>query len=189
MPEKEKFFKKGENLFVSSGECSELADIGWSKNRGIEFAAYTEGYKNAADELVKLAVESGDRKKRDTYVFPICFLYRQFLELEMKELFMEYSTKTKKEKEEIIKNVSHDLEGIWGEVESILKKYFDDYKDDIRILKERIKDFNEIDKKSFEFRYPITKNLDRVDLLENRKMINLNELKERMNEMVRPQKG
>ena len=53
------------------------ADIGWMINKS---PFYNEGYKIAARELT---VDYGDRltNEKDTLVFPIVFLYRQYLEL------------------------------------------------------------------------------------------------------------
>lgn len=38
-----------------------------------------EGYKEAADNLIEYATNSNNIKILDTLVFPICFLYRQYL--------------------------------------------------------------------------------------------------------------
>jgi len=61
------------------------ADIGWMLNKA---PFYNEGYKTAARELT---VNYGDRhtNEKDTLVFPIVFLYRQYLELTLKDIIRE----------------------------------------------------------------------------------------------------
>ncbi|TOF72136.1 hypothetical protein, partial [Vibrio parahaemolyticus] len=53
---------------------------------------YNEGYKTAARELT---VNYGDRltNEKDTLVFPIVFLYRQYLELTLKDIIRELDRK------------------------------------------------------------------------------------------------
>lgn len=46
---------------------------------------YADGYREAADHLVERIVE-GQSLTLDTIVYPIVFLYRQYLELRLKQL-------------------------------------------------------------------------------------------------------
>src|ERR1043165_9459178 len=48
---------------------------------------FAEGYKTAADILVKQVVECASHQ--DTLVYPIVFLYRQHIELRFKEIIRE----------------------------------------------------------------------------------------------------
>lgn len=173
--------KKDQKLFVDGGEYLEFAHYGWG---GVEnhFYGYIEGYKTAADTLIEQAIESGSIKTLDTFVFPILFLYRQFLELEMKSIFISYFEGTIEEKSQMIKNASHDLIKIWDKIKPILlEETSDKEKEDVTTVESYIKQFDEFDKSSFKFRYPITKDLKGV--LENEVRLNLSNLKERMNEL------
>ena len=51
---------------------------------------FPEGYKSSADLLVKNALESKNIKILDTFIFPIMFLYRQYLELELKWIIIRF---------------------------------------------------------------------------------------------------
>jgi hypothetical protein len=173
--------KKGSKLFVDGGEYHEFSHFGWG-SVDTQFYGYMEGYKKSADELIDLAVNSGDIKTLDTYIFPICFLYRQYLELAMKYIFIKYSGWDKDKKISAIKDVNHNLLRIWNKIKPIiLEETTKEEKEDIEAVEDYISQFNIFDKSSFTFRYPITKELDGVLTKERR--INLINLKERMDEL------
>ena len=65
------------------------SDKDWKNNACLNFTSdpthgYVEGYKRAADLLVAHVMEKG--KDQDYLVYPITFLYRQHLELLLKEI-------------------------------------------------------------------------------------------------------
>lgn len=65
------------------------SDNDWKNNACLNFTSdpthgYIEGYKRAADLLVAHVMEKG--KDQDYLVYPITFLYRQHLELRIKEI-------------------------------------------------------------------------------------------------------
>jgi len=74
--------QKGSQLFIQDGSDIEIAYIGWFYKT--DFHGYIDGYKKAGDYLIKTILDSGKNYERDTIVFPILFLYRQYLELERK---------------------------------------------------------------------------------------------------------
>ena len=112
--------------------------------------AYIEGYKNAADYLVEHAVKEWPA---DMLVYPIVFLYRQYLELQLKDLLQ---ILFKCHRLSCRLPITHDLMQIWHRfrplVESLDEKlegveYYDH-------IEARIKEFDIIDKTSYSFRYP-----------------------------------
>ena len=112
---------------------------------------YIEGYKNAADHLVDCAVKT---YPAGMAVYPIVFLYRQYIELQLKDMLqMLYKYHTLPCKIPI----THDLIQIWCKVrhfmERIDKSFWGiEYYDHIEV---RIREFDLIDKRSFSFRYPL----------------------------------
>lgn len=48
---------------------------------------YISGYKDAADILANRVIESGNNQ--DSLVYPIAFLYRQYIELQLKNIIKE----------------------------------------------------------------------------------------------------
>lgn len=84
-------FKNGGDsmkIFVDTGEMDQSAHFGW-QNKDEALYGLREGYKNSADELVGIAVNSGGNPKiLDTFIFPILFSYRHCLEISLKHIYM-----------------------------------------------------------------------------------------------------
>lgn len=74
-------------IFKDTGLIEQSAHFGW-QNKDEALYGLREGYKNSADELVEIALESkGNLKILDTFIFPIMFLYRHCLELFLKHIY------------------------------------------------------------------------------------------------------
>lgn len=174
--------KEGAKLFVEDGDNEELSEIGGG-HFSIQFARYVNGYKAAADDLVEEVIKSNLPIKRNTYTSPICFLYRQYLELEIKSIYLQYSEASKDDKKKAINDIKHDLLKLWRQVKPVIVSCAssDSDKRAIVVVEDYIKQFHELDKTSFSFRYPITKNLEEVH--EHLRLINLQDLRDRMNEL------
>lgn len=175
------WIQKDKELFIEGTNYGEFAYYGWG-GLSNQLYGYMEGYKRAADILVNTAIESKAIHLLDTLVFPICFCYRQYLELALKSLYLNLSADSKDEKVISIKKNGHSLEGIWNKVKPIIEKYSsDDEKEDIKVADTYIRQFDFFDKDSFSFRYPITK---RLQLIHSKwKYLDLPNLKNRMNEL------
>ena len=147
------------SLFSSGEDWASNACVNWTHD---SMAAYIDGYLKAADILAHKAVES--RHDRDTLIFPISFLYRQYIELQLKYIIRE---------SRILLDEGggfpqhHKIKALWDvanglmikiikEVDQSAKEYIT--KDDIGTIGKIINDFVEIDPDSFSFRYPGDKN-------------------------------
>lgn len=174
--------KEGAKLFVEDGDSDELSEIGWGSLTE-KLAAYSNGYKLAADDLVDEVIKSKLTIKRKIYTPAICFLYRQHLELEMKTIYLYYVDASRDDKKSALEKMSHDLMKIWQQIKPAIAQFASNGSDKraIVVVEDYIKQFHELDKTSFTFRYPITKNLKEVH--ERRSLINLQNLRERMNEL------
>ena len=158
----------------------EFAHIAWG-NIESQFYGYIVGYKRAADTIIDSALESGSNAWLDTCIFPACFMYRQYLELALKNIFLSNTRKSKEEKIDTIKRCGHNLPAVWTEVRALIEQDFPD-EDPIVIeaVESYIKQFAAEDKNSFSYRYPINKELA---LCHSEKKINLPNLKARMGEL------
>lgn len=168
-------------MIIDTGGYYESSNIGWGNIR-TQFHGYITGYKEAADDLVNIAINARDIKTLDTFVFPICFLYRQYLELAIKDIYIKYSEETRANKVEVIQIVGHDLYKSWNKVKPIVKRYSseDEYKD-ASVVESYISEFQSFDKSSLRFRYPVSKALDKSIAKEMK--INLSNLKDRIHEL------
>ncbi len=115
---------------------------------------YTLGYKEAADSLVSKIVVGG--RYQDILVFPICFLYRQYIELRLKEIIRS-GRRLLDEPSDFPKH--HKIKYLWDLVGKILNKVFADDSEppDLSLAAHVVAEFSKLDPDSFAFRYPIDK--------------------------------
>lgn len=144
--------RKGDKLFTSEDD--------WWHNACLDtitgdWYPYIGGYKKAADILVAFITEKF--QEQDFLVYPIVFLYRQYLELRLKKLIIDgYKL--------LDKNLgfpkTHDLIKLWGECKRLIiavSNEADEHLKDLPIIDEAIKEFSYQDPTSENFRYPIKK--------------------------------
>lgn len=75
-------------IFKDTELMNQSAYFGW-QDKDEALYGLREGYKNSADELVKIVVNNaGNTKILDTYIFPILFSYRHCLEISLKHIYM-----------------------------------------------------------------------------------------------------
>ena len=144
--------------------------------------SYIKGYKNGADILAINVIESS--KDQDTLVYPIAFLYRQYVELKLKA-FIKESKLQLNEATGFPKN--HKIKLLWNDTKKLIKKIFATFdenfkeyltKDDLKVIEKIISDFAEVDPESFTFRYP--KDKQGNNNLEGLKHINIRNLAEQI---------
>ena len=149
---------------------------------------YEIAYKEAGDRLVDAAVK-GDSLFLSVSVYPITFLYRQFVELYVKDLLRRF-VPLNKTKAGL--SGSHDLCALWHCL-------LDHVKENIycfpRIIRDRdifdiligtdayIAELSAVDRKSMAFRYPDDKQHEN-DYFKNEVPIDLVNLKERIEELA-----
>ena len=118
-----------------------------------QLALYVSGYRRAAEILNKHVLESRVAGL-DTLVYPIIFLYRQYIELQLKSLIKdggilldspEYVPKT------------HDIKKLWRQCRKILEKVYEEDSESLDEIEEIIYQLSDIDPYSQAFRYPVDK--------------------------------
>jgi hypothetical protein len=129
--------------------------------------SYIIGYWEASNILIENALKINHPYK-DRLFFPICFIYRQFLELAIKQLIIDSEKiydKTKylnmqiKKKEDISNKIkhSHNIEKLLNSLIDILSYICDEVFD--ANIKENILEYHFMDETGQKFRYPVsTKN-------------------------------
>ena len=152
---------QGVGLFIYSSEyCQNAYLTHWHNGKG--FLIYPTGYKMAAEKLVELTVN--EPHNADYLVFPIVFLYRQYLELRLKHLIFDGS-----EVLGIPPNFpkTHRIDLLWESCKPVLHaiKLDDDAEVAWRVaegignIEACILEFGRIDPTSMAFRYPVDKEL------------------------------
>lgn len=146
-------------------------DKDWHNNACLNYMQdpmylYIEGYKRAGDLLVAAAME--DNSDLDHLVYPITFLYRQNLELRLKDTIRNLNY--------VLESTfrlphGHDIKRLWPDVERLMIRIADKVNDgvdgfildtDRALIGAAIEEFSRIDPKSTAFRYPTGKQGNRI---------------------------
>ena len=136
----DKFFGSAEDWWNNA--CLNFMRDGWS--------LYAIGYKNAADLLVEY-VEANARSQ-DTLVYPVLFLYRQYLELAIKDLIRQ-GRMLQDLAEPFPK--SHRINELWKICSDLLAEISPgDSIEEQRQIGRLIEEFCQVDPTSMAFRYP-----------------------------------
>lgn len=162
----EEFFPSPEdNLFSASGDWWSTACLNWYRDG---WSLYADGYKNSADALVEVVTAAG--RKQDTFVYPIVFLYRQYLELAIKDLIRR--CRSLQDISGAVRPV-HRIDELWIECRKLLAEISPgEAEGELEQVGRLIQEFHAMDPSATAFRYPETKDgqpslpdLDRVDLM------------------------
>lgn len=130
------------------------------------FNQYINGYIFAVQAIYNdyISCEETRIDKLDTLIYPLCFNYRQVIELYIKYLYFKYASTGNDDKITFIKTVSHKLNEAWMQVKPhllpVLSKINSNI--DINIFDEFINEIDNFDSDSFRMRYPIKKDLSSV---------------------------
>jgi len=168
--------RKRDVLFKSDSDWWHNACLNFN---GIDINAYAVGYKQAADFLVERV--SQERRYQDTLVYPIAFLYRQYLELRLKQLIL--AGRELLDIQSSQENLHHGIDKLWKQCRSMLGRIHPDenldYLDDIERY---IAEFARVDPSSTAFRYPTDK--EGNPSLEGLSHVNLRNLSETMEKIA-----
>ncbi|GLB29626.1 hypothetical protein LAD12857_15490 [Lacrimispora amygdalina] len=151
-----KFYEKG-----LSAHQKRISYFGWEGIGILGFYNYIEGYIQAADVIYKqfkIAAETGNIAVQDTIGFPLCFNYRQSIELYLKYYYLKYVQISKDDFDLYIKEVGHNLKDSWKRVRPTLEKLLQRQESpiDLAIIDNYINEWSDFDYGSFKMRYPIS---------------------------------
>lgn len=149
------------SIFVSKGY-----DDAWtSYNTKETWDLIANGFNKAGLNVLNDIIENLDNPKRaedlDELIYPICFLFRHYLESRMKSIIVEKFGEEGSIK--IIRECSHDLSKSWSYIKTIYQEQYGSHlkEDIIDQIEHYILEFNSIDPYSFSFRYPTSKDGNR----------------------------
>ena len=147
--------KLGDSLFKLTGDWWNIACLNIHPGN---WYPYAEGYNRAANILVTYVEEHN--RNQDFLVYPIVFLYRQYLELQLKLLIRDGSDLLDRSFDLLM---HHDIRSLWNDCRSILESLWPDSPtSDLDAVQSCISELNVIDPKSMSFRYPVDKKGDAV---------------------------
>ena len=130
--------------------------LNWMSNLGVSDSLYAEAFKEAGDKIINELEREEKAKHPDMYFFPIAFLYRHCLELQMKNIIrLGIWLKLISDNEELSGILgSHNLHLLWSKAKAVITKYWPDGDEkDIKAAECIILDFHSIDKTGQNLRY------------------------------------
>ncbi|CAG9166835.1 hypothetical protein LMG32289_01203 [Cupriavidus pampae] len=140
----------GQELFIQGDDWQNNAMLGWTH---FPLDLYAAGYKDAADALIAALAEG--KAPLDSVVYPLVFLYRHGLELELKLIL---PVARRLAGEEPASDQRHGLMPMWSELRRHLE-LLDPRQDEKELpaIEGFIHKLDSIDPGSFSFRYPKSK--------------------------------
>jgi|GEM_PF-2960388 len=136
---------------------------------------YVRGYRAATEILIEKILS--DNTSIDILVYPVIFLYRHCLELQMKEIIFVGRHLIGKDFEPLN---DHNLTALWKKLKPLIIEIEPTYpKNELDKIDSVITNFELVDKKSDEFRYSLTKKSERT-LKPELKYINIRHFAEEM---------
>ncbi len=125
---------------------------------GYNFMVYSKMFKDCADSSLN-SFQGNERYELDDVIIPILFLYRHSIELILKSIILTSCLERNMKKDDIIRKIKnkHFLDYLWDEAKPFIENYINESGNDIEPLnymEEIVKTFQELDNKSFVFRYP-----------------------------------
>lgn len=158
-----KFYKKGE----IPENPDDMAYILWSEDSVFNFSNYSYAYRQAAEALYEQFKEhTGDYAVKDPMGITLTFMYRHYMELTTKFLYLKFIPYIKgrrlndEELAKFIERTGHNLNTIWIELKPVLDELSKKLKStfDIKAFGHYISEFQRYDESSMRMRYPVDKN-------------------------------
>lgn len=152
-------YKKYNPVFLEEGGSyygQSVVGYSYSRNR---FYPYVKAYTESADILYQYMNKRKETK--DSLFIPMCYLYRNGIELAIKEILFEECSLDPQSAVKKIKEKKHSISALWNSIKSEVVRHAGVSEDDAHLLnvEKYIKLLHDFDGASDKFRYPINKNL------------------------------
>lgn len=152
-----KFYQEGER---PNPNC--FCHYGWEGIGSFAFWKYAHAYYDSAETLfVKFTQSSGDFAVLDGIGLAICFLYRHYVELTIKYLFVKYGVKDDEAQYKKFLENRHNLNKLWMEARAVIEPLQERVGSKINLasLNHYILEIDKFDQNEEAMRYPIKNNL------------------------------
>lgn len=144
-------------LIIEGGHYYQQSVVGY-KFFHQPFFPYYSSYKEVGDFLKDIILA----KKKANLFMPMCFLYRNAVELGLKRLIIEDSHINSFKALRIVRKKKHSILGLWNSIADEITEYADAPEDDTTLddSQRYIETFHNFDQSSDLFRYPCNKNME-----------------------------
>lgn len=132
--------------------------IGYGYNRD-KFFPYVRAYTNTAKYIYSCIAE--DKKLAEMFFIPMCYLYRNGIELAMKEILFEEISYGFEKAIKKINNKKHSVQRLWNLIKNDVENHAQPPKEDktLAYVERYINQLHSFDDQSDKFRYPTDKYL------------------------------
>lgn len=154
------FYKEYKPIFLETGgSYYSQSVIGYGYNQN-NFNCNIQSYRNSAQVLYKYM--SVNSEKKNILFMPLCYLYRNSVELSMKDILFDEASYSYQESLKLLNKNKHNLLSIWKSIKKDIIKHCNVSEDDKVIcnVQQYISKLNNIDGAADKFRYPIDKHLN-----------------------------
>lgn len=157
-----RFYKHGE----MPKNPDNMAYILWSEDSVFNFSSYSYAYRQAAEALYEQFVNhNGDYARKDPMGITLTFMYRHYVELTTKYLYLKFIPYVKgrrlneEELASFIERTGHNLNTTWIELKPLLQELSKKLRStfDIDAFGHYIGEFQRYDDSSMKMRYPVDK--------------------------------
>ncbi|WP_018306006.1 hypothetical protein [Desulfitobacterium hafniense] len=140
------------------------AVVGYAYRRD-DFYPYTFAYLETAGYLrqyMKEQIDLGNYDKVSGLFLPMCYLYRNCVELNLKTIWFEETGENLQKRCKIMMDRKHSIIGMWNIIKQYVEVCANTSNDTeyIKILENYCRQLHEVDSSSSKFRYPVQKNME-----------------------------
>lgn len=157
-------WKEVEPIFIETGGYYyEQSVVGYKYIRD-DFYPYTKAYLETANYLkwyMKNETDVGNIDCKNRLFLPMCYLYRNCVELSLKTIWFEETGEDFQIKCQQMRNKKHSIIGMWNKIKPYVLQYNSDAEEAeyIEVIEDYCEQVQAIDSDSSKFRYPMTKSM------------------------------
>jgi len=154
------YYKNCQPIFLEEGGSYYGQSVVGYKYSSEKFYPYVKAYTESAEYFYKKIYENNSLK--DILFIPMCYLYRNAIELSLKEILFEECSFNYQEALKHLNKKKHSICGLWNLIKNEIKEHEEASEDDITVLnvEKYIIQLHNVDGSSDKFRYPTNKHLD-----------------------------
>lgn len=151
-------------VFIETGGYYYAQSVVGYKYKRADFYPYTKAYLETANYLkwyMKNETDSGNNEYKEQLFLPMCYLYRNCVELSLKTIWFEETSENFQTKCKLMLDYKHSIAGMWNRIKPYVLEYSNgtDNPEYIDIIEDYCMQVHTFDSDANKFRYPMSKNM------------------------------
>ena len=157
-------WKELEPVFIETGGYYYAQSVIGYKYHRDDFFPYTKAYLECGNFLkwfIKKEADRGNSECSNRLFLPMCYLYRNCVELSLKTIWFEETAENFQTKCKLMKAKKHKIKGLWEQIKSYVMDSVtsDDEEKYIEVIEDYCYQIHNIDSDANKFRYPMANNM------------------------------